>query len=168
MKIYKWSVTPSMDAARIIQFGVQKKTVRPQCFSATQRVLKQWKLGDLTGISPTNTGDSTNEPINFHLAFALPAYSAPGSNMFTKNTCDFGSGMEFPLECCFGKKKTFGPSFGLHVKFVACLKKGTLFKPHGLMVGHCLSNGKDDGKTIVLLGYLILDKHGASPFMLQS
>ena len=26
MKIYKWSVTPSMDAARIIQFGVQKKT----------------------------------------------------------------------------------------------------------------------------------------------
>ena len=28
MKIYKWSVgpAPSMDAARIIQFGVQKKT----------------------------------------------------------------------------------------------------------------------------------------------
>ena len=49
MKIYKWSVTTSMDAARIIQFGVQKKKqsdiVRPQCFSATQGVLKQWKLG---------------------------------------------------------------------------------------------------------------------------
>ena len=36
------------------------------------------------------------------------------------------------------------------------------------MVGHCLSNGENDGKTIVLLGYLILDKHGANPFMLQS
>lgn len=51
-------------------------------------------------------GFNDSEPRKkIHLAdLALPAYSAPGSNMFTKNMCDFGSGMEFPLECCFGKK----------------------------------------------------------------
>ena len=104
MKIYKWSVTPSMDAARIIQFGVQKET-SPTTMFATQGVLKQWNLGEFDrNFTHQHWGLNEWTQKKFHLAFTLRRTQTLDLTCSPNTRAVlFGSGMEFPLECWFGK-----------------------------------------------------------------